>query len=133
MDNRVISIQSEGWRAFQLAFELLWDNCPGGKATHYYHHPKHGLVLLWKHDDFYIPETPNQPALPLPFAMNLKAATDMAWSWLQEQSDSSYQDYCDHDGSMGKGFKVYNEAWGHVANSHYAFLAVVPIWAWYGK
>src|ERR1700690_3444552 len=73
------------------------------------------------------------PIIRLPFAMDCKAAIEMVWSWLLEQPEEKYQDYMDHDGSNGKGFKIYNEYWGHVGSSHYAICAVLPIWSWYGK
>lgn len=72
MDNREISIKSKGRSAFDLAFQLMFDNAAGGKATHY-----------------------------------------------QEVH--------------GKGFHVYNEAWGRIEGTSYGFLAVKPMWAWFGK
>lgn len=124
MNNRKIFIQSEGKKAFDLAFQLIFDNAPGGKATHYLDHPEKGFILLW-HEDI--------GALKLPFPMGWEDSANMAWGWLQNQPDKAYKDFCDHDGDNEKGFRVYNEDWGHVANSHYAFAAVLPIWAWYGK
>ena len=156
MDNRLISIQSEGRKAFDLAFQLLFDNCPGKKATHYFEHSKAGFILLWHEDKFASQEKGESqqtkegfpgvhlptcrcswcimiPANKLPYPMGWQAAADLAWGWLTNQPEESYKDYLDHDGSDGKGFKVYNEDWGHVAGSHYAFLGVLPVWAWYGK
>ena len=39
----------------------------------------------------------------------------------------------DHDGHNSKGFRLYNEAWGHVDGHYQAFIAVAPAWAMYGK
>lgn len=136
MDNRHISVQSEGRVAFDLAFQLLFDNCPGKKATHYFEHPNSGFLLLWHEDNFHLGTTsePNkQPANKLPYPMGWKEAADLAWGWLLNQPKEKYEQYLDHDGSNGKGFLIYNEDWGHVAGSHYAFLGVKPVWAWYGK
>ncbi len=156
MDNRIISVQSEGRAAFDLAIQLLFDNCPGKKATHYFEHSTAGLILLWNEDKFAStlkgeePQTKEGfpeshlatcrcssciriPATKLPFPMDWKASSDLAWGWLGNQPKEKYEDYIDHDGSNGKGFLVYNEDWGHVAKSHYAFLGVKPVWAWYGK
>lgn len=139
MDNRVISIQSQGRKAFDLAIQLMFDNAPGGKATHYFEHPIAGFILLWHEDSFYLKDHGNgqhsdkQKANKLPYGMDWKASADLAWNWLQEQSDDKYKDFIDHDGDNDKGFRIYNEAWGHVADSHYGILAVYPIWAWYGK
>lgn len=156
MDNRIISIQSEGRAAFDLAVQLLFDNCPGKKATHYYEHPTAGFILLWHEDTFESAVKGESaktkdgfpgvhladckcsyclrvPANKLPYPMAWKEAADLAWGWLLNQPKEKYQEYLDHDGSNGKGFRVYNEDWGHVAKSHYAFLGVLPVWAWYGK
>lgn len=136
MDNRHISVQSEGRTAFDLAFQLLFDNCPGKKATHYLEHPTAGFLLLW-HEDNVRHENGTAyvtlPANKLPYPMGWKEAADLAWGWLLNQPKEKYEDALDHDGSNGKGFVVYNEYWGHVAKSHYAFLGVKPVWAWYGK
>jgi hypothetical protein len=136
MDNRQISIQSEGRRAFDLAIQLMFDGCCD-KATHYFEHPTKGFILLW-HEDKFLFEQPTKiteilSANKLPYAMDEKAAADLAWGWLSERKDSEYQEWCDHDGSDGHGFRIYNEAWGHVAGSHYGILGVIPVWAWYGK
>jgi hypothetical protein len=144
MDNRHITVQSEGRKAFELAMQLLFDNAPGGKVSHYSDHPTYGFVLFWDGDEDYLSEASydahdlkkekvTSPIVKLPYAMNCKAATDLAWEWLQAQPNDKYQDQCDHDGSNGKGFKVYNEYWGHIGDSHYSVLAVLPVWAWYGK
>lgn len=129
MDNRHISVQSEGRVAFDLAFQLLFDNAPGGKASHYFEHPEKGLVFLWHEESFGI----FSKASKLPYAMRWKEAADLAWGWLSNQPNEKYEEKLDHDGSNGKGFLVYNEYWGHIAEAHYAFLAVKPVWAWYGK
>jgi hypothetical protein len=127
MDNRIISIQSEGRKDFNLAFQLMFNNnCV--KATHYFEHPDKGLILLW-HECFF-----NEiKVCKLPHAMEWKAAADLAWDWMSKRKDGEYQDWCDHDGDDGHGFRIYNEAWRQVAGSPYAILAVLPIWAWYGK
>lgn len=132
MDNRHISIQSEGRPAFDLAFQLLFDNAPGKKASHYFEHPDKGFIMLWHEDSFMI-GIEQKLANKLPYPMDWKSAADLAWGWITNQPKESYKESLDHDGSNGKGFMVYNEYWGHVANSHYAFLGVLPVWAWYGK
>jgi hypothetical protein len=126
MDNRHISIQSEGRKAFDLAFQLMFDNAAGGKATHYFEDKEKGLVLLWAEDT-------SKKSIPLLTKLAWKEAADLAWTWLENQPKEQYRDYLDHDGSNNKGFKVYNESWGHVSGSFYAILAVLPVWAWYGK
>lgn len=129
MDNRVISIKSEGRKDFDLAFQLLLNE---GRATHYCEHKDKGLILLWHETERL--ELDGFKIMKLPFKMDWKAAANMVWGWLQEQSADTYQDYIDdYDVDMHKGFVIYNEEWGHVAGSAYAILAVLPMWAWYGK
>lgn len=130
MDNGVIDIRSEGRKCFDLAFQLFFDD--HSKATHYFDHPEKGLIFLWHEDSFNV-NGQSVKANKLPYTMDWRAAADLAWGWLQEQKDDRYQEYIDHDGSMGRGFRVYNESWTHVAGSFYGILAVLPIWAWYGK
>jgi hypothetical protein len=128
MDNRVISIQSNGRKAFDLAFQLLFeDGClTHMRATHYFEHPTNGLVLLWYEDK-------DHNAIKLPVPLSWKESADLAWTWLQKQPKEKYQEYLDHDGDNIKAFKVYNETWTHVAGSHYGILGVIPIWGWIGK
>lgn len=126
MDNRHISVQSEGRTAFDLAFQLLFVHSNYHKATHYFEDDLSGLVFLWHNDE-------SKKAIPLLTPLGWKETADLAWAWLISQPEEKYQDWLDHDGSDGHGFRVYNEAWGHVAGSHYGILAVLPVWAWYGK
>ena len=126
MDNRHISVQSTGRKAFDLAFQLLFEGSPGGAALHYFEDPKKGLVFLWSYDE-------QRKSIPFPTPLGWKEAADLAWTWLLNQPKEKYQEVLDHDGSNGKGFRVYNEDWGHVAGSHYAICGVLPVWAWYGK
>lgn len=144
MDNRHISIQSENKKALELAMQLIFDNAPGGKATHYCDHPTLGFVLFWNQpeysalsekEDYLKKDSEKTEAIihKLPYPMDCRAATEMVWGWLAEQPEEKYIDYMDHDGSNGRGFRVYNETWGHVGSSHYAFAGILPVWSWYGK
>jgi hypothetical protein len=125
MDNRVISINSEGRADFDLAMQLMFGK--NRSATHYIEHAEKGLIFFWTDP------SSDLNANKLPYKMNWKAAADLAWGWLLEKKDSDYKEYLDHDGSNGHGFKVYNEDWGHVAGAWQAIAGVLPIWAWYGK
>lgn len=127
MDNREIDIKSEGKEAFAKAVELLFDGAPSGKATHWLEHDD-TLVLFW-HDE----ENPACSCTKLPYALNAKTAIDFCWNWLQQKDEDQYKEYLDHDGSNGKGFRVFNESWGKVFGHHYSFMGVQAIWAWYGK
>jgi hypothetical protein len=141
-DNGQIVVVMEGREAFELAMRLAFLPHKYPKrsaATHYKiekkpafggtnnlptmlfetQHPR--LIFYWIED---------KTALELPFPMDVDDAINFAWGWLQKQD---YGEEPDHDGSDGKGFAVYNEAWGHVGNSHAAICAVSPQWSWYGK
>lgn len=39
----------------------------------------------------------------------------------------------DHDGSNGKGWRVYCENWGHIDSESSAFIAIKPAYMWFGK
>ncbi len=156
MDNRHIDITAEGDEALALALRLVWPNAPGGKATHYkvaflkettryygtptsshvtesVQHPAPApnersedepvftLILLW-HEE--------RDAVPLPYPLELDEAASFVKGWLKR---APFPAEPDHDGSNGKGWRVFNEAWGHVAGHHYAFAAIQPAWAMYGK
>jgi hypothetical protein len=69
---------------------------------------------------------------PLPAPINLDMAAAMVVSWLESES-TVYGPELDHDGSNSRGWRAYNEAWGHVDEEWEAFLAVEPHWAWHGK
>jgi hypothetical protein len=57
-------------------------------------------------------------------------AADLAKTWL-DQVD--YGPEPDHDGSNLKGWRIYNEIWGHVGGERTAIVAVTPRWAMLGK
>lgn len=65
-----------------------------------------------------------------PFEYDADGAADFADRWLKSVD---YGKQPDHDGDNGKGWKLYNEGWGHVDGHWQAFVAVSPRWAMYGK
>lgn len=68
-------------------------------------------------------------ALPAPMSSTDIAPIVKAWLDLE----ASYGHQPDHDGDNGKGWRVYNEQWGHVAGAYQAFVAIEPVWLMYGK
>lgn len=113
-----------------------------GESGEFY--DSHGTIYIWnpKKDskwgweralDSYLAQT--VPVHPFPYKM--KKATDLArfiQGWIGELPDERYIDDLDHDGSNGRGFRVYNESWGRLDDcSSYSFVAIQPCWAWYGK
>ena len=68
---------------------------------------------------------------PLPFAAGGEHLAFLIEGWLQAKA--CYGKEPEHDGDNGRGFRLYNEGWGHVDGNWQAFMAVSPAWAMYGK
>ena len=161
MDNQQIDVTSEGNGISQI-LSVIWNSAAiGGKATHYkimrlstrvryYANPSRTpdrencngqpgivvhhfsdlvespdgvstLILLW-HEE--------QKSTPLPFPLGLEQAASFISDWLKQ---AAFGGQPDHDGSNGKGWRMFTESWGHVAGHHYAIVGVQPAWAMYGK
>jgi hypothetical protein len=146
MDNRTIDVTSVGEAELGMALRLAWPGAPGSKATHYkavgltekvayYGEPtfRHAvsnhetddgtptLILFW-HEE--------RGSLPLPYALEIDEAIPFVSGWLKKAQRGPEPD---HDGDNGEGWRVFTEAWGHVAGHQYAIVAVQPAWAMYGK
>jgi hypothetical protein len=146
MDNRRLDITSQGEKALAIAMEIAWPGAAGGHAKHYkllklkpvtnyYGDPvqRHNteqkecedgistLLLLW-HEE--------RGSQPLPYELSLPEAIGFVSGWLKRADFGAEPG---HDGSNGKGFRAFTEAWGHVYGHHYAIVAVQPAWALYGK
>lgn len=157
MDNREIRIQSEGQEPLEMAVALLWANCPGAKTSHYSivkpsleprsfmvegHDPRPDpeklvqgvraatLVLFWhKPERWDFGKVQNRK-------ISLRRAKGFVAEWLWSQPENTWDEHLSDacfDGSLGQGFLAFNEEWGHVGNSGYAFAAFRPICSWYGK
>ena len=163
MDNFTIDITCEGDVALAKALEIAFaHNAPGGKATHYsavrlkeetkyygvqaterlpsnlreapelhVHHSTNTrrddkghltLMLLWSE---------SKGAMPLPYPMTVADAIPFVKGWLSNAGDPGKAP--DIDGDTGSGWRVFTEAWGHVAGCSYAVVGVQSCWAMYGK
>jgi hypothetical protein len=129
MNNKNISATHISRAAFDLVFKLFfiseYDDTFNAKATHYIDHAEKGLIFLWHEDK------PNN-SVPLLTHLGWKECADLAWTWLANLPKDRYPSFPDIDGSVERGYTVYNERWGHVV-SDYAILAVKPTWILYGK
>lgn len=69
----------------------------------------------------------------VPFIMPIDAdeAAGLATVWLA--NGAKWDKEPDHDGDNGKGWRVFNGAWGHVYGMYQGICAVAPEWAMYGK
>lgn len=134
MDNFRIDITCNNETALLKAFEIAFTQYKA--ATHYVvrgdppteradwsGHPKgRRLIFMWSDGV--------EDAVALPFKLDAVGACDFARRWLAE---ADYGKQPDHDGSNSKGWRVYNEAWGHVEDVRRAIVAVAPAWAMHGK
>ena len=151
MDNFRFDITAEGDKRLAQAMEIAFMRAAGGKAVAYAVRPAvQGerypaddpaphmrnrekvaakplrLVFYWNK-----PHRPDDLTLvALPFSLDAAGAADFAIRWLREQE---YGCEPDHDGDNRRGWRLYNESWGHVDNDYSAFVAVAPAWALYGK
>lgn len=134
LDNFHVDITSEGSLAdvMKIAFGKY------RQAEGYLVSPEKGLVFFWL--------AAHETAVglvKLPFKMSAANAAIFAEQWL---SQTDYGPEPDHDGDNGRGWRVYNEAWGRVnappmkdypnlpsEDWTYSFIAVQPVWAMYGK
>ena len=119
MDNFHIDITSD--TNLKLALQLVLDrHIPEG----YKILKDKGLVFYWAEP--YPIESYNK----FPFKPSLEYILEFINLWLKEQN---YGSQPDHDGDNDKGWRIYNESWGHVNSEWQAFFAVQPVWAMYGK
>lgn len=66
------------------------------------------------------------------YGMDAKAATEVADNWLRHSAE--YGEQPDHDGSNGKGWRVFTDStWGHVFGMYQGICGIAPEWAMYGK
>lgn len=154
MDNAKIDIRCEGREAFDHAMNIFMGSKWIGSykhATHYaivepgdlprdnHHkteiqHPKAPtIVLFWSEPTSWSGTFEKAEVHPLPHKMKVKAAADLVWNWLMEREKDEMAEWIDHDGSMGHGFRIWNEDWTHVGGSPYGIFACRAIYAWYGK
>ena len=66
----------------------------------------------------------------LPFPSSPKLVEYMMSAWLD---NCVWPPEPQHDGSNGRGFRLFNENYGHVNDHWQAFVAIEPYWLIYGK
>jgi hypothetical protein len=125
MHNRIFDITAEGDSTLSDALKIAFG--------------KHHAATAWRTDT-----SEGQSRLVLsscqsgsdgwtPFvtALDAERAVTVVKDWLH---NAEYGEEPDHDGSNGRGWRVYCEQWGHVAPyGSPAFVAIEPRWAEYGK
>lgn len=106
----------------EKCLDIAFQGAPGHKATHWRDDDDpQRLVLAW-HDD--------RGFTPLPAALDVEGVRPFIEAWLR---GADYGPEPDQDGTNRKSWRVYNESCGHVGGSSYAFVAIEPCWAMYGK
>lgn len=152
MDNRQVEVVSEGKAALALAVQLIWPNAPGGKASHYrevklkpkttyYGDPRNPDAGTTHHSTSLAEDPKGCPTLillwhgergsqPLPYPLGFEQAVEFVHGWL---GATDYGSEPDHDGSNGRGWRIFCDHWGHVAGHSSAVLGCQPAWAMYGK
>ena len=106
------------------ALEIAFAGSPSGKATHWKHDKnKNRIILAWH-------ENAGKDFVPFLAPVNAEDAFGLIKGWMD---NLAYGSEPDHDGSNGKSYRIYCEDWGHVDHNHYAFAAIEPRWAMYGK
>lgn len=148
MDNFSLDITAEGNATLATLLKLAFEhNAPGRKCSHYKiaklaHKTSYFtrgdatghsegeyedaagrsvLLLLW---------TADKGATEHPFPMTAEDAASFVSGWLRNVDMGPEPD---HDGDNGRGFRLFTEAWGHVAGHTYTICAIEPQWAMYGK
>ena len=123
MDNRRIDItvngNLEGWLKLAMPYEKAVGWADRGRDDD----GTRRIVLFWspsKRDDY----------VPFPGHADAAALAVYVRQWLDAVT---YHRIRDFDGDTGKGFRIYNEAWGHVDDEWQAMLAIQPVVALYGK
>lgn len=146
MDNLLFDIRGDD-KQLKPALNYLKTIAPGGKAVCYAVVPRKGLVLFWHKPEndtlsFKDPKK-EKDSLGIPVKVEIKSF-DINWelfvtAWINSANlddfdlDHWEKEYEDGDVSNGRGFRMTCEKWGHVGESHYAFVLIKPIAAWYGK
>lgn len=132
-DNRLFNVNGCGdeflAKVLELAFEQEGRNT---KCSHYAIHPEKGMILLWYND------SSDKTVQRLPCEMTAKGLVPLISQWLKSEEAEKiamgdWEDDIDHDGSNSKGWRVYCEEWGHVANYRGAICAIKPVYLWHGK
>lgn len=140
MDNYRFDMTCEGRERLTAALNLAFT---GKSAKGYIIRPAHEA---FKHEQYRHLDKPKRPDRmiflwsdcekpegyhPFPFEMDPAGCAEFAWRWLEGTAD--YGREPDHDGDNERGWRVYNESWGHVEDLHAAIIAIAPAWAMYGK
>ncbi len=132
MSNRMFNVNGKEedmlLSALQLVFKQASYNsrpCSGWSF-----HKEKGLILHWH----YQREGINR----FPASLDAKDCLPFVIAWLNSEEAKTvklerWEEYIDHDGDNGTGWRVYCEDWGHVGGYSSAICAIKSVALWYGK
>lgn len=147
MDNRTFDVTSVG--SLKNILAIAFANAPGGKATHMVVQKPQEITRYFKnhqgevdqHENVLLEHVDGTPTLilcwhedkgtiALPFPLDEEGAEYWIQQWLK---NADYGPEPDHDGHNKPGWRAFCTSWGQVGDRQYAFLAIQPEWACYGK
>lgn len=121
-DNYAFDISAEGRTTFDLAMKIAF-GCHSKAVA--YEVVDGTMILYWAFPHY------SKTVQKFPYEMKLEDASNFVWGWVQEAKHIGREP--DHDGDNSEGFRVFNQAWGHVNNSWEAFVGIQQVWMMYGK
>ena len=135
-DNRIFNVNGVSKDFFMEALDLAIRQS-GYKPTSWSIHHTKGFVLHWAPLDNTFS---NSNYTPFPSHLSSKSIGNIIWEWMHEETqikihlDSEWDVDTDHDGDNGDGWRIYCEDWGNIDEcGDYAFIAILPVYIWYGK
>lgn len=153
MDNREFNIKGKTKKQLALALNCLlateYDDSETVVA--WYINQKKGFVLCSYKKEY---STAFTNRLGQNHPITEAELVDVLWDWLnglkkeeimgftnpngEEDEESGDHYFTNSDVSMDLGWRLYNEAWGHIKNGehtidHSTIAAFKPSWCWYGK
>ena len=106
------------------AMEIAFANAPVGKATHWKHDKENNrIILAWS-------ESAGKDYIPFLAPVTAEQAVELVQDWIKVLDFGTPMD---HDGDSEYSFRLYCEDWGLINHNQYAFAAISPAWAHYGK
>lgn len=137
MDNFRLDLTGESIETLKEGLSIAFrHNAPGGRTTHWAEvevktlpewdgasGTRKALVLLWHEDT-------SLKSQAFPTRLENQKVVEIVLEWLK---GADYGPEPDHDGSNGRGFRLFCDHWGHVAGSHYGIIGIAPAWAQWGK
>lgn len=121
MDNFNFDITADGESTFKKAMAIAMSQHSTAVG---YELKDNKLILYWTKAS----TTKDICAFPCP--MNVEDVIPFVWSFIQK---TDVTEKVDIDGSVGKAFHLYNEAWGHINSQWDAFVAIEVVPALHGK